>query len=120
MPNYPKKVMRLLRELMTEAYERELHRELMKLEQSFIEWHRGAISNGELSHRVHQYETGPSRALYKRYNGTPLDMSVAYAIATGILKRDEVSEELLEAISGPLGFYQSLRERNELREPDDL
>jgi hypothetical protein len=53
---------------MTEAYERELHRELTKLDQSFAEWRNGTISSGELSHRIHQYETGPSRELFKHYN----------------------------------------------------
>lgn len=52
----------------------------MKLEQSFSAWRNGTISNGELSYRLHQYETGPSRELYKRYHDTPADMAVAYAI----------------------------------------
>jgi hypothetical protein len=62
----------------------------------------GKISSGELSYRVHQYETGPSRELYKRYNGDLPDMMVAYAIAAGILPEAEVPAELLEAISRPL------------------
>ena len=37
-----------------------------------------------------------------------------------ILKPDELPEELLAALGGPLSFYQSLKARNELREPDDL
>jgi hypothetical protein len=120
MPAYSKKVKRLLRELIAEAYERELHRELTKLEQSFSEWRSGALSSGELSYRLHQYETGPSRELYKRYNDTPADLAVAYAIVAGLLKPDELPAELLEALGGPLSFYQSLKARNELREPDDL
>src|SRR5512136_99908 len=71
MNNYSKNIKRLLREYMTEAYERELHRELTKLDQSFAQWRAGAISSGELSHRIHQYETGPSRELYKQYNESP-------------------------------------------------
>jgi hypothetical protein len=120
MADYSKKVKRLLRELMTEAYERELHRELTKLDRSFSEWRSGSISSGELSHRLHQYETGPSRELYKRYTDTSADMAVAYAIMTGILKRDELPVELLAVLERPLSFYQALQERHELREPDDL
>jgi len=45
-------------------------------------------------------------------------MSVAYAIVVGILDQDEVPDELLEAISGPIDFYRSLQEKNELRERD--
>jgi hypothetical protein len=87
---------------------------------SFAEWRNGLIGSDELSQRVHRYETGPARELYKRYNDGPPDMTVAYAIVTGILQLDEVSPELLEAIERPLGFYQMLKERGELREPDDF
>jgi hypothetical protein len=116
MTEYSKRIKRLLREWMTEAYEQELYRELTKLDQSFAEWRNGTISSGELSHRIHQYETGPSRELFKYYNHSPRDMTVAYAIVVGIL--DKVPAELLEAISGPIDFYRSLQERGELRERD--
>ncbi|MGR9000226.1 MAG: hypothetical protein ACU88J_14430 [Gammaproteobacteria bacterium] len=119
MQQYPKKIKRLLREYMVEAYERELHRELVKLDQSFAEWRDGKIGSGELSHRVHQYETGPSRKLYKKYNYSYHDANVAYAIATDILKRDEIPAELLEAISSFLAFYQTLKEKGELKEPGE-
>jgi hypothetical protein len=117
---YPKHIKRLLRQYLAEAYQRELHRELAKLDKSFAEWRNGLIGSDELSQRVHRYETGPARELYKRYNDGPPDMTVAYAIVTGILQLDEVSPELLEAIERPLGFYQMLKERGELREPDDF
>ena len=68
MQPYPKNIKRLLRKYMIEAYERELFRELSKLDQSFAEWRDGQICSGELSSRVHQYEVGPSRELYKKYN----------------------------------------------------
>ena len=116
MREYPKRIKRLIREWMIEAYERELHRELSKLDESFTEWRNGAISSGELSHRIHEWETGPSRALYKHYNHGPQDMSVAYAIVMGILSEEEVPGELLEAVSGPLDFFRSLQERDELQD----
>ena len=115
MREYPKRIKRLIREWMTEAYERELHRELTKLDESLAEWRRGAISSGELSHRIHEWETGPSRALFKHYNRGSQDLSVAYAIVVGILDEKEVPEELLEAISGTIEFFRSLQERDELR-----
>ena len=61
MERYSKAIKRLLRKYVVEAYERELQRELEKLDASFQEWRQGAISSGELSHRVHEYERGPSR-----------------------------------------------------------
>jgi len=116
MTEYPKRIKRLLRETATAAHERELHRELTKLDQPFTEWRSGALSSAELSHRVHQYETGPSRELFNRYNSGQANLNVAYAIVTGILE-NQVPPELLEALSAPLDFFRSLKERGELREP---
>ncbi|MCD4738061.1 MAG: hypothetical protein K8R89_02225 [Anaerolineae bacterium] len=115
MKEYPKPIKRLIREWATEAYERELHQELLKLDQHFVEWRREAISNGEMSYRIHEWETGPSRALFKQYNYGPKDISVAYAIVVGILDEEEVPAELLEAIAGAVQFCRSLQELDELR-----
>ena len=120
MRDYPKSIKRLLNQYLGEAYERELQRELTKLERSFTLWRGGQIGSGELSERVHQYERGPARALYQRYNSGEKDMTLAYMIIGGVLPREEIPAELLEALTRPLGFYQSLKDRNELREPEDL
>jgi hypothetical protein len=118
MKDYPKKIKKLIREYMIEAYERELHRELTKLEVSFEQWRNNEISNGEFSYRIHQYEVGPSKELYKKYNDGEADMNVAYAITVGILNRDEVPAELLENLSNTLNFFESLDDRGDLRKPD--
>ena len=118
MKSYPKKIKKLIRKYMTEAYERELHRELSKLEVSFSQWQNDEIGSGELSYRLHQYEVGPSRELYKKYNYGEADMNVAYAIVAGILKKEEVSSEMLEALEGLLSFFEGLEARGELRKPD--
>lgn len=106
----------MLREYATKAYERELHRELSKLDESFAEWRNGAIGSGELSYRIHQYETGPSRDLYKQYNSGSDDLSVAYAIVVGILDEEEVPVEVRDALSGPIDLFRGMQERGELRE----
>jgi hypothetical protein len=117
MADYTKKIKRLLREHVMEAYERELHREMTKLDASFAAWRSGSIGSGELSHRIHEYEIGPSRKLFKRYNEGEDDINVAYAIATGILGRDKIPAELVAAIERQIGFFQEMKDRNELREP---
>ena len=120
MKDYPKRIKKLLREYLIEAYERELHRELTVLEGSFEEWRQGKISSGELSYRIHQYEVGPSRELYKKYNEDSLaEMMVAYAIVAGILRRDEIPQELLEALERPLSFYESLEAEGRLKNLSD-
>ena len=119
MKDYPKRIKKLLREYLIEAYERELHRELTVLEGSFEEWRQGKISSGELSYRIHQYEVGPSRELYKKYNEDSLaEMMVAYAIVASILRRDEIPPELLEALERPLSFYESLEAEGRLKKPE--
>ena len=116
MRDYPKNIKRQLREHAGEAYEQELRRELAQLEASFGEWRAGAITSGELTDRIHRYETGPARELFKQYNQGDPDMNVAYAIVRGILNHDEIAPEVLEAIERPLNFCRSLQERGELKE----
>jgi hypothetical protein len=119
MNDYPKSIKRLLREFAAEAYEKELSRELARLDASFAEWRDGKIHSGELSDRIHQYETGTSRELFNKYNEGKNDFNVAYAIVTGILDREEVPEELIEAIDKHLRFYQSRKDDGELRMPGE-
>ena len=116
---YPKNFKRLLHEWKAEAHERELCRELTKLDRYFAQWRVGEIGSGELSIRVHEYEVGPSRELFKRYNNGQHDFNVAYAIVTGILGRDEVPAEILEALERHLAFYQSMMDRGELKMPGE-
>lgn len=118
MQTYSRKIKHLLNQYLAEAYERDLHRELTKLDRSFTEWRDGKISSRELSQRIHQYYRGPSRELFGQYHHGPADMSVAYAVVVGILDAEEVPAELLEALSRPIGFYQSLKEQGDLRERD--
>jgi len=119
MKEYPKKIKKLIREFAAEAHERELHRELAKLDRRFTEWRDGKLGSGELSVDIHEYETGPSRELFKRYNYGLQDMMVAYAISAGILKREEIPAELLEALAGPLEYFEGLRKRGELKIPKE-
>ena len=119
MNDYPKNIKRLLREFAAEAYDKELSRELVQLDESFAEWRNGNINNDELSNRIHLYETGASRELFKKYNEGKNDFNVAYAIITGILNREDIPKALIEAIDKQLDFYQSLKEDGELRMPGE-
>ena len=114
-----KKVKRGLKEYAFKAYEMELQCELGKLEKSFIEWREGIISSGELSYRIHQYEKGPSRELYKKYNYGEDNMNVAYAIVAGLLNREQIPEEIMKAIEDEIHFYEMPKESGNLREPDN-
>jgi hypothetical protein len=120
MKTYSKSIKQLLREYATKAHERELQRELSKVEDSFAEWREDRISSFEMDHRIHKYKTGPARELYKRYNDGETDLAVAYAIVAGVLAEDEMPAELMEAISGPIAFYRSWQEKDRLRAADDF
>jgi hypothetical protein len=118
MRSYSKSIKKALHQWNGEAYERELHRELTRLDQRFAAWRRGDIGSGELAIDVHEFDSGPARELFKRYNDGMSDMNVAYAIVTGILDEGEAPAALVEALAAPLAFYRGLKERDELRYPD--
>ena len=117
--DYSKRIKKLLREYMIEAYEIELNIELKKLAKSFAEWQNGEISNGEMSSRIHDYDRGPSKELFVKYNRGDNAFNVAYAIVTGMIDREKVPIDLLEAIEGQMSFYQDMKDRDELRMPGE-
>ncbi len=101
MQPYSKSVKKLLHHWKCEAHERELHRELSRLDERFAAWRRGELSSGELAIDVHDWDTGPARELFKHYNEGDQDLNVAYAIVTGILDEREIPSQLLEALERP-------------------
>jgi hypothetical protein len=109
MFNSSKGVKQLLSEYAMQAYEIELHRELTKLDLSFEDWRIGRITSDEMSYRMHVYEIGPFRKLHQRYNEGDRAKSVAYAISSGILLREQMPEQVLEAIAGPLHSFEGMR-----------
>ena len=101
----PKRIKRLLREFAAKAHEEELRRALTPLANAFERWSRGEADSFELSDLIHGFHQGPSRDLFVRYTRRPHDPAVAYAIATGIINRQEVPEDLLEHLAPVLEFY---------------
>jgi hypothetical protein len=66
-----------LRELASIAYERELARELAKLEDGFRRWRAGEINAFGLSDAIHLFHQGPSRDLFSKYAPSNLEIVVA-------------------------------------------
>ena len=119
MQNLPKPIKRVLRQLMDLAYERELHRELEKLDQSFAAWREGTISSFELNALIHKHPDGPSRELWSRYrNVRAADMLVTSAVVEGLIKEEKVPLEVLATISRQLAFSRSWQEREAPHEPE--
>jgi len=108
---YSKKHKKLLKDLVSMAYERELKSELEKLEINFLKLQNGEINAFELDNIIHGYHNRISRELFKKYNvdysGELLDMTVAYSLKKGVLKRYEIDESLIERIDDIIDtFYK--------------
>ena len=94
-----------LRELAGIANERELGRELEMLYQHFENWRNKKISCFELSDLIHKFHQGASREIWKTYAYSDPDMAVSRAVALGILKREEIPENLLDILDLKIGFF---------------
>lgn len=108
MQEYTKNVKRQIRELAGLLYERELNAELAKLDEQFAAWRGGGLSPFDLAEKIHHFHQHPARELYVRYayNGFE-DVLVAQGIASGMLKEEEVTPEVAEALAGQVAFLRS-------------
>ncbi len=104
MKEYPKKIKKLIREYARKAHEEELRRALVPLSEAFDSWKDSGISSDELSELIHEFNRGPARELFKRYDGSMLSLMVASAFAREILDRDNVPSELLEQLAEQIDF----------------
>lgn len=101
-----------LRRLAGLAHERELSAAVGDLQLEFERWKKGEISVFALNEGIHKFHHGISRDLYKRYDLTDLDWSVAGAIARGTLGEDEVDAPLLENLAGLIEFLKEREHRS--------
>ncbi len=106
MREISKKVKKELRGLAGTAYERELNIELEKLLKRFGDWKADKIDCFELSDMIHKFHDGPNRQLFVHYNTISPSITVAHALNNGILKQDEVQEEVREYIKGASRFME--------------
>jgi hypothetical protein len=104
--DYPKAIKKKLRKLVGEAYENELVEELTKLEAKFAEWRAGKIYAGDLSYLIHKYDTGPSREMYKYYNGVSPALAVGRAVAEGLLEREDIPEDVWPYIEAAVEIHR--------------
>ena len=105
----PKRIRRQVREWAGIAHERDLRQALGELRAQFERWERGAIDSFELNEHVHRFHQDTSREIWKRYATTHLEPAVAFAVAAGVLRKEELPSELLHHIAGLVEFYQQGR-----------
>lgn len=106
MADIPKRISRLVREWAAIAHERELRKALSDLRAHFDRWDRGEIDAFELNDLVHRFHQDTSREIWKRYTTARLEPAVASAVATGVLRRDELPAELVQHIASLVVFYE--------------
>ena len=94
-----------LRELAGIANERELDREMEKLYQHFENWRSGKVNCFELSDLIHTFHQGASREIWKIYTYSDPDTAVSRAVASGLLKKEEISKDLLDILDSKIGFF---------------
>lgn len=84
----------LLRQLAQEAWEAEIDSELEQLFENFSRWADDGMSALELSDKIHEFHNDASRELYARYTGLDPAVTVARAIALGILQEGVLGDTL--------------------------
>ncbi len=109
MADYAKRELAKLRELASEAYERELGEHLAELEKSFAAWRRGKLLSSELSSEIHEFHQNAARDVFSSYQLPHPAMIVARAIAAGFLKEGEVPESLQAKLKEEIAVIRRIR-----------
>lgn len=107
MQDTPRRIKRLVREWAGIAHDRELGKALLDLRSQFDRWQRGEISAVDLNDLIHRFHDGGSRDIWKKYATNHLEPALGHAVATGILRREELPPELLHQIAGLVEFYEA-------------
>lgn len=105
MQDTPKRLKRLVREWAAVAHDRELSKALLDLRAHFEAWQRGEITAADLNDLIHQFHQGGSREIWKKYATNHLEPAIGLAVATGILRQEELPPELLQHVAGLIEFY---------------
>jgi hypothetical protein len=113
MPERKKPIKKLIREYGEIAFERELHRALLGLGSEFTRWQAGELSSMRLSAMIQDFADGPARDLLLKYGTSNPQAGLASAIASGLMKKDEVPTELLEHLARMIEFYETQEQTSE-------
>jgi hypothetical protein len=107
MDQIPKHLRRLVREWAGIAHDRELSAALGELRAHFERWERAEITAADLNDLIHKYHQGAAREIWKHYATNHLEPAIGFAVATGIVRREEVPRELLQHVAGWVQFYET-------------
>lgn len=94
-----------VRQLATLAYEREMSRELDKLEHEFHKWRAGQLSVPDLIDTLDAFHEGPYKKLSVLYHESAPLTAVARALALGFLENHEVGADLIKSTAKQIEFF---------------
>lgn len=63
----------------------------------------------DLNDLIHRFHDGASREIWKTYATNRLEPAVAFAVASRILRREELPPELVQHLAGLIEFYEGER-----------
>lgn len=96
----------LARNLAAVAHERELRQLLEPLATAFAQWHAKQLDTCNLLNALDRFAV-PRRRLSQRYETSSIaPQMVAYALAAGLLREDEVPDDLSTALEQAVAFYR--------------
>jgi hypothetical protein len=94
-PKVAREIRRSMHNCLQQAYERELDRELRRLEAAFGEWPLGRISSRELTAAIRTFRLESLLPLRKEYRSSKGELRLAAAISRGLLDQRQVPQPLL-------------------------
>ena len=106
MNEYPKKIKKILKELASLSHQRELAVELKVLHERFNDWENNKIDVFELNEYIHIFHNGASQEIWKKHNHADTDMIVSSSAAFGILRKDEIPDEVFKIIEKRVEYMQ--------------
>ena len=110
VPSLTKRQRSKLRELAGRAHARALARAMSELRERFQRWSGSEDGVFEVNDFVHKFHNETSRELYTRYVTAPAEFAVIDALRHGILRLEEVGEELVVAIGFMVEDIKSARD----------
>ena len=99
----------LLRRLVTEAWNAELHDALTDLFEDFGFWADDGMSSFELSDKIHEFHNGIARELYGQYTNLDPSITVSRAVAFGFIDEAALGEALLRKLAPSIESFREVQ-----------
>ena len=99
-----KKQKKKIKELAHLAWQREIDKELNSLSKGFEKWKNKEIDSADLVELIHKFHNGSARQIWVKYNNSNLEEILIFAVASDILKKEEIPENIYNTIKEKIGI----------------